>query len=76
MLLAGAELMNFLHDGGEQVIGRERAVTAKGSGETFFAEFIVGFVKGFSDAVGVESENGKVKNVPEGLKRVVGQPSN
>src|SRR5215467_13404657 len=57
VLLAGAELVDFVDYSGEQVVGGKGAVAAERVGETFFAEFIAPFVEGFGDAVGVESEN-------------------
>src|SRR5215469_5452753 len=57
VLLARAELVDFVDYGGEQVVGRKGAVAAECGGETLFAEFIAGFVEGLGDAVGVKREN-------------------
>lgn len=56
MLFVWAELANFVDDRSEQGLGREGAVAAQGFDEAFLSEFFAGIVKGFCDAVGVESE--------------------
>src|SRR5215472_2814646 len=63
VLFAGAEAVDFVHDGGEQVAGGEGAVAAEGSGEALFAKFVAIVVEGFGDAVGVERENVAGRNL-------------
>src|SRR5215467_383070 len=57
MLFAGAEAVNFVHDRGQQVAGRKRAMAAQHGGEPLFTEFLAGVVERFADAVGIESQN-------------------
>lgn len=57
MLFVGAEFVDFVHDGGEQIVGREGAVAAQGGGEALFAKLFVRGVEGLGDAVSVEGEN-------------------
>jgi hypothetical protein len=56
LLLARAELADFADDGGEKVIGGKGTVSAQGSHEAVFAEFIARVVEGFGDAVGVKGK--------------------
>ena len=57
MLFAGGEVADVGDDGVEERLGALVAVAAQGVDQAGFAEFVMVFVEGFGDAVGVEGED-------------------
>lgn len=55
-LFVGAEAADFVDNGGEQILGREMVMVAKGIDEARLTKFLPGRAERFGDAVGVQNE--------------------